>query len=460
VSAIRLRAHVPQLNPANPGPSIFTRALHELNRPPAPSPEQIRWEEIRRQIAIDVDRLLERARNRAYPDTMSVLSFYWMLTVSSRYTAEHWTLLERRIGELLADPSLSAGELESLGCAREWLGSARFAEPRRRSAGLAASPFTSERYAPPLRATQSFLEMLLNDWLPQSILERYGARVTEENWGSENAYAEAAFCLEEILKRRAVFPELETIRRLDRLQKRAPTTAQDLRQWCLRQQAALEALVTAPTPDASLLDPKLREILADVILYLLGSTEAAPAPQAGHPWLFPVYAETDLPVDLAHRVSEFALPSNYSQVHTLFIPVANWPLASLWRDHPICIQSSILTPDGRVWDARSVAQEADNVPAIVYRAIGRLEVKPTSDGLVLTVPMGYFPGEVSARFAEMTELDLYNRRWRMGRIEGKIEESNGTIMAHYHVVPKTDSGAGQWRSVAPAQEPLRWRRAS
>ncbi|MBV8819946.1 MAG: hypothetical protein JO022_16400, partial [Acidobacteriaceae bacterium] len=259
MSAIKLRIAVPDVSALH-GPTILTKALDVLNRPPSPTPEQVRYAHIYKQVSQELQHLLNRARIRSYSDTMPVLSFYWLLTIRQRHSADHFALIEGEIDKLLANPYLSAPELQALQGCKQWVRSARFAEPRKRRPSLPAAPFTSERYAPPEFATQAFLENLLNTWLPQSILETYGQRLVEDSWTNENAYAEAAFCLEEILRRRAVFPEIDVVRRFDKLQKRTPTSEEDLAMWRRRQQASLESLALVSGKDASCFDPKLREI--------------------------------------------------------------------------------------------------------------------------------------------------------------------------------------------------------
>jgi hypothetical protein len=282
-----------------------------------------------------------------------------------------------------------------------------------------APPFTSGQFAPPDFISQAFLETLLNNWLPERVLERFGRCLIPGDWSSENAYEEIALCLEDMLRPLAVFADVETIRALDQIQHRRPTPRKDVVAWRRRRQAGLESLVIVPLKDASVVDPKQREILNDVLLYLLGATSAPQLTEPGYARLFPTPLGASLPADVATQVSEYPLPQAYAGTSTLFIPLKRWAAPSRADDKlkPLSIHSMLLTPDGRLWEAHHLEQATGSPPGVVYCAMGKIDMVPTAQGLLLQIPIASWPEEIGPQFSGEMDLDLYHRRWHMKQME-------------------------------------------
>ena len=386
---------------------------------PVPTLEEVQRLEIEKRVREDLSFLLERARSRSYPETINVLVFYWLMTIRESYTADHWPILKAKIQRLLGPKnSLAYRETRALEQAEEWV--AATGPSKRGSARRNLAPaFTSAQLAPPGFVSQAFLEMLFHDWLPERILAKYGRRMVPGDWESENWYEEIALCLEEILRPQVTFADVETIRAMEKLQKRNPAPVEHILEWRRRRQAGLESLVTVPLHDAGAVDPKQREILNDVILYLLGVASAAPATAAGYGWFFPAPIGESLPPDAAAQVSEYPLPPEYASASTLFMPFKKWTGLPQPGDRlkPLSIHSALLTPDGRVWEAHHLEQAAGATPGVVYCAAGKIDVKATAQGFLLRVPVVSWPDEISAQFSQQHDLELYGGRWHMKQFE-------------------------------------------
>jgi hypothetical protein len=405
---------------------------------PAPTLEEIRRQEMERQVREDLSLLLARARSRGYPDTLNVLVFYWLMTVRESYTPEHWGVLKSEVQRLRApERPIDFREARALDRAAEWIAVTGPSKRRTPRENLAA-PFTSAQFAPPGFVSQAFLEMLFKEWLPERILQKYGRRMVPGDWESENWYEELALCLEEILRPQIVFAETETIRAIDRLQKRRPTPMEDIVAWRRRRQAGLESLVTVPLQDAGAIDPKQREILNDVILYLLGVTSPAPAVAPGYAWCFPAPVGESLPADAAAQVSEFPLPQDYARGSTLFVPFKRWTALPQADDRltPLSIHSVLLTPDGRVWEAHHLEQAAEASPGVVYQAAGKIDVRPTAQGYLLRVPVASWPDEIGTKFSQQHDLELYGGRWHMQQFE--VSVAGASIL--YRRAPQSNPG--------------------
>jgi hypothetical protein len=387
---------------------------------PGPPAAEAKRAEMEDQIQRDLKSLRERARGRSYPDTMNVLAFYWLMTVRETYTAEHWPILGKQARmELSGAGSLSEEEARALGQAARWIDTTL---PCSRKAVLRRNfvpPFTSGQYAPPDFISQAFLETLLNEWLRERVLEKYGRRLIPADWNSESAYEETALCLEEILKPLFIFPDVETVHAMDRLQGHRPTPIEDILQWRRRRQAGLESLLLVSLREANTIDPKQREILTDVVLYMLGVTGPPPEPEAGYAWLLPAPLGDSLPKDAAKQVAEFPLPRDYAGATTLLIPFEEWqvPGRSNGSLQPLSIESTLLTPDGRIWQSHDLEQEAGSAPGILYCAAGKIDVVPTSRGLLLQVPIASCPTEINPKLIEEWDMALYHGRWHMERME-------------------------------------------
>ena len=413
---------------------------NQLNAP-RPSAQDAHRLAIEKRVREDLESLRERARRRNYPETMSVLTFYWLQTVREAYTLEHWPILQEEIRKVVHSRGyVSSNEVLALEQASEWIAGTLPSKRTRIRRENMAPPFSSERLAPPDFVSQEFLENLLNRWLPERVLERYGTRLIAGDWSSENAYQEIALCLEDLLRRFAVFPDTELVQAFDEIQNRPPAPAEDVAHWRQRRQAGLESLVRVPLRDASAVDPKIREILNDVVLYLLGLPSPPPSTsEAGYACLFPMPFGADLPADLPEQVCQYPLPLSYRRASTLFIPLKRWagppPDDS---NGALSIRSTLLTPDGRVWEAHHMEQEAGSPPGITYRPIGRLDTIPTTRGRFLRVPMASWPEEISPEVSRAIDLVLFHRRWHMKCLEGASE---GSFIIYEPVLQTAPAGA-------------------
>lgn len=431
---------------ARPWPAILELLV------PGPSYAELNRFEIEGQIHDDLNSLRERVRSRNYPDTINVLVFYWLMTVRETYTPEHWPILRKEARKLAGSTgSLTLDEVRAVQQAAQWIESTRPSTGKMLRRHNFVPAFTSGQFAPPDFISQAFLETLLNDWLPERVLERYGRRHVPVDWNNESAYEEIALCLEDMLRPHFVFPDLETLHAIDRVQRRPPTPLEEIVQWRRRRQAGLESLVRVPLKDANAIDPKQREILNDVILYMLGVTGAPPEPEPGYAWLFPAPLGGSLPDDAAEQVAEFPLPAGYTSAAELLIRFTKWQTQGRSNDgvRPLSIRSTLLTPDGRIWQAHHLEQQAGSPPGIFYRAAGKIDVVPTSRGLYLRVPMASCPNEITPKFIEGLDIELYHVPWHMERIEAS---HHGAFMIYRRVSETLPRAAGPQRTPGSESE--------
>lgn len=214
-----------------------------------------------------------------------------------------------------------------------------------------------------------------------------------------------------------------------------------------------------PLRDASAVDPKIREILNDVILYLLGLHGLPPATsEAGYACLFPMPLGANLPADLPEQVCQYPLPPSYRRASTLFIPLKRWVGAPRPDDSngALSIRSTLLTPDGRVWEAHHMEQEAGSPPGITYLPIGRLDTIPTTRGRFLRIPIASWPEEISPEVSRAIDLALFHRRWHMKRIEGTSE---GVFIIYESVLQTAPAGADT-RKIQTRDDRWQMRKAS
>ncbi len=412
------------------GDSLFNLLVGAPER----SPRERKLLEIAKRYQQDVYWLRERIRRRLYQDTLPVLVFYWLRTIREMYTAEEWPVVEAETKEMLQNRGQPAVELRALQYASEWIGLARPVVAERQKPHNRVRAFTSEHLAPSGFVSQAYLEALLSEWVTERVLEVYGTRPVKENWNCGDAYQETALCLEDLLRPLSVYPDVEVVRGYDRLQKRPPMPVEEVVLARRRRQAALESLVRAAPRDASVVDPKQREILNDVILYLLGATHPAPPAEPGYAWLFPGdHLGANLPPDFSNQVSESPLPENYENAGMISIHLRTWPAPQrMERGQTVSLHSTLLTPDGRVWEAHHMEQLAGSAPDVVFRAIGRIDVTPAQDSFLMRVPVASWPTEIGPEVNREREFELYQRRWHFYRFEG----SAGPSFLYYKSVPK------------------------
>src|SRR5665811_1782540 len=97
------------------------------------SPEEIQRLKIEQQVRRDLGALRRRARQRRYPDTARVLTYYWVQTLRESYTPEHWAVLKNAVKRVRPEATDGA-EPVALERAAEWIQTAQpLAVPRRRS---------------------------------------------------------------------------------------------------------------------------------------------------------------------------------------------------------------------------------------------------------------------------------------------------------------------------------------
>jgi hypothetical protein len=291
-----------------------------------------------------LDALLDRIRQRLYPESIPVLASWWLHTVASAgHNLKWWRELDAAIRNVLGNQSLDATAAEAVRDIQTWI---RQAVLSRHKAPEIQSPL-----APPFRPDMAhdqarpYLSRVLNEWLPGEI-----ARLLTTEGGFAGSDEGGA-------------PELAMATVLERLLLREHFSP-----------ASLELLLEAGQLSPTYFYPADLEIFRDVVLALLGRT-AAPA--------LPVLPATALAGGFTHAMERAFLVSS-EDGDQLHIPLDETQDLEVFKHCPLHIGSLVVTMDGRLWQAAALQGGAETV--IVYRPGKRLRIDFTSEHARLLVP--------------------------------------------------------------------------
>ncbi len=337
----------------------------------------------------DLEALLARMRQRLYPETIPVLASYWLRTVCSGGHELGWwkelnRLLKRALGEQ-APNDLSRQVIIEI---QAWIQQ------------KVLLPGQTPRYAPPrltpvragLKSEQlvPYASRLLNEWLPMEVsrllVDESEASVPEDGG----------------------IPAVAIGRALERL----------LVRGCLSQ-GTLEMLLRPELLFSEHVYPADAEILGDVVLYLLGRTEAV-APSVMPARLLCVAAGSHLPADYREAVRHGVLRPgpDGEEVH---VPIAPAHAREILSGTQVRIGSIIMTRDGRWWESESL--QSGEQHSVIYRPAGRLRIDNSADHGRLRVPLpdirSHWPGSVHFR----ETFEIFGREWRVSQWEEDAERS-------------------------------------
>jgi hypothetical protein len=339
------------------------------------------------QARNDLEALLVRMRHRLYPETIPVLASYWLKSV---YACGHkrgwWQELSELLEQALREELLNNPSREALIEIQTWIqreilsGKMPGAVPKR------LQPFRSslrpERLAP-------YIGRLLNQWLSAEI-----ARLLVDE-------SESAIPSEDGI------PVLAVGRALERLLVRERLSP-----------GSLEMLLQPELLSPEYVYPADAEILRDVVLALLGRTQA-PKPLVMPAIVLSVAAGSSLPANYREAVHNASYVQRQGS-EQIRVPIATAEALEILQGDPVRIGSIIVTTDGRWWESETL-QSGDQY-SVVYKPGGRLRIDYTGDHAKLEVPCPdtrlYWPGVV--RFQDR---EIFGREWHVSSWETEGDRS-------------------------------------
>ena len=332
-------------------------------------------------VAADFDQLCARMRSRLYPETMVVLTLYWLKTVWNKgYKREDWNALDRLLQQQLGgetDPHRRQA-LENL---QLWI------HDKDIRAAHDISPTTRESPRQQLNGDSllGYIVRLANEWVPVEVSRLL---VEEPEDGIPAATVGRAF--ERLLLREGVTKE------------------------------NLEALLEPGLMSPRFMYPLDYEILGDVALYLLGRTSAPVRPVLPAALLF-ILPGARLSADYATAV-QCAQLADSGETEELNVPIARAQALEALAGAAARITSRVVTMDGRWWQAGNLTSTAEQ-NMIVYRPAGRVRIDYSSEHARIRV---LWP-EARYRWTGDTNFDtvmhVFGREWRLGRWEQDAEHT-------------------------------------
>ena len=333
------------------------------------------------RVQTDFQHLLDRLEQRQYASTLPVLGFYWLRTVyHNAYSRAEIGALQGVIRRARKSSPQWTSILDQL---QEWI--SHTALPSRHSSHR-------EEEKPVLSTLQGevlvpYLARMMNEWLPVELAHLLVEENDPDDLGGVG------------------IPAFATARALERLLGRERLSTGTL-------QSLLDPAIICPR----YIYPADAEILRDVVLFLLGRTEAPIAP-ALPALLLSLPPGSTLPKDFEAAVEGALLVNDEVQV-----PIPATEAFGILNGDRVRIGSTLVTMDGRWWQANRLLEDG-NQHVIVYRPGGRVEIDTTGDHVRLRIPWPQpqwgWSGEV--HFPE--RFDLFGREWNVERWEQDAEHT-------------------------------------
>lgn len=359
-----LPTSVPSLRIA---PNLAQRLTGRLTRPSGP--------------LADLNALLERIRQRLYPENIPVLASWWLKTVfSAGHNLAWWGELDAAIGTAVSKNTFDRLAVEAMTDIQTWirhniLAPRKPPEPR----APVVAPFRPDMTHD--EAT-SYLYRVLNEWLPGEVARLL---TTEPEFAVSDESGMPALVIARVIERLLVRERFSP--------------------------ATLELLLQVAWSSPKYAYPADVEIFSDVALALLGRT-AAPAA--------PVLPATALAGGFADAVRQASLASS-KDGDELRIPLDQEYAMELLKHDPMRIGSVLVTMDGRCWQSSRLQSGPETV--IVYRAVKRLRIDFNSEHARLIVPWPdseeRWPGAVHLP----ENVSLFGRQWRGLALERSADQT-------------------------------------
>jgi len=294
-----------------------------------------------------------------------VLASYWLKTVCRvEHKRAWWQLMDGLLKQAVREEALDAPSREALVAIQEWM--VRSDMVNNPTTEAASPPLQLSRANPPRETMASYLARLLNEWLPAEV-----ARLLIEDTET------------------AIPPEGPSALAIGRAMERLLT-----REHLSRE--ALEMLLQPELLSPHSVYPADAEMMRDVVLALLGRTEAP---------VFPVMPAAALAHDLNPMVRHASCGGEEIQV-----PISEAQAWQILQGAPMHIASILVTADGRWWEPEKL--QSGEKHSIVYKPGGRLRIDRSAEHARLSVP---WP-ETRVRWSGAVQLpesvELFAREWR------------------------------------------------
>ncbi len=341
------------------------------------------------RVERDFDCLLQRMRQRLYPESMQVLTSYWLRTVrAGAYQAAEWRALDHLFQQAIADPrTLATPAVQSLATLREWIGQIRHID---RQPSLRSQPSFGPARQVSSDSLVPYLFRLLNEWLPVEVAHLL-VNATEEG------------------PTQSGIPVVVVARAVERLL---------LREHLSR--ATLESMLFPGLLSPRFFYPADSEILQDVVLFLLGQT-GAPAPARMPAALLCVSPDAPLSLPYSEAVSGAVLTAGSSGAEELHVSIPRAQALELLKTDHVRFTSAVVTMDGQLWQADKL--QTGERDSIVYRPAGRLRIDYSSDHARMVLPWSETRGHWSGPVAFTDRLAMFGREWHISHWEQDTERT-------------------------------------
>jgi hypothetical protein len=372
------------------------------------------------QIEGDVAALLARMRVRLYPESIPALASYWLKTVYARgYDPRAWKELDSLLTRALATEFQDDFSRQALFDIRAWIHQTILAgqeiAPPPPQLGPVRSSIGSERLAP-------YIARLLNEWLP---LEVAHLMVNES----------------ETLAQSEGIPVLATAKALERLLIRERVSSGMLDQM-------LEPGLLSPRS----VYPAHLEIFHDVVLSLLGRTDAPP-PAILPASLLGAAPDSSLPAAYADLARNASLEA-WRGAEELHVPILPEQALRILATPQVRIGSILVTLDGRWWESETLLSGEES--AIVYRPMGRLRIEYPAEGATLRAPWPENRTRWSGGIGVQNAFEIFGREWRVARWEEDAERTWLRLASAGPVREPAPSAGGSLRRSRPAAIDMAW----
>jgi len=381
------------------------------------------------RVEDDVRALLARMRQRQYPETIPVLASYWLKTVyTSGYARHEWKAVSDLLkhttgGGLVEGPALAPAALEALSEIQNWIEDTflrncrsmpaptpRFLEPVR--PGL-----RSERLAP-------YIIRLLNEWVPVEVARMPPGESESEVQSSGIPVLVFGNALERLLAREHL------------------------------SRGTLEMLAEPGGISLEHVYPAHSEILRDVVLSLLGRTQA-PVPNVLP--AAPLYGapQSCLGADYGEAIRDAFLVKR-AWGEEVRVPVSPEQLQQILQQERVRTGSVIVTMDGRWWETENLLSAKRF--CIFYRPGGRLRIDYSGRHATLRVPWPERVLRWSGGCDSGDRFKIFGREWRVTKYEVDGERT-WLHLELFRMLPVSElipgAGRGAWK-LRPASVDMAW----
>jgi hypothetical protein len=373
------------------------------------------------RVEKDFEALLARMLQRLYPETMPVLASYWLKTVyASGYDSRSWRELNRQLKRVLAERLPNEFSRQAIVEIQTWVqqtlltGQAPQSLPPR--LGPLRPSLISERLAP-------YVGRILNEWLPVEVahllVNESESSITQSDGIPVLAIGKA---LERLLVRERLSP------------------------------GTLEQLLQPELLSPQYVYPAHVEILRDVILSLLGRTEAPP-PCVMPATLLGVAPDSPLPALYREAVRHaFLAPRpGGEEVH---VPISPAQALEILNGAQVRIGSIIVTMNGSWWESEKL--QSGEQCSVVYRPMGRLRIDYSEAHASLRVPWPETRWRWSGATDFRNTFEIFGCEWHVSQWEQDAERTWLRLAFSRplrETAPASDTG---FRRLRPASVDIAW----